>query len=331
MLVFVTGARPNFIKVKALIDYCDKAGVDYTVFNSNQHSPNMQVFKMGASVLSSTSHNREGRFAFIMSSFSTFLNGTRPAVVAVVGDTDTSLACGLTADMRGIPVAHIEAGMRSYYYMPEETNRVALDRMSTYRLTSTTDAVVNLNREGMQGKLVGNLMIETLIRNWVPTKLDTPPYILMEFHRPENDSKQVELMEAAATMCLPVRFVVHPRHGNAEVLKADNITYLAPLSYQDMITEVANAALVCTDSGGLQADTSYLKVPCLTLRKGTEWLVTVTYGTNNLVGSVEKLMDTYQQHMGVKSNMDFGVSQLWDDQVSERIINILTEGVKDER
>ena len=327
MLVFVTGARPNFIKVKPLIDYCDKMGVDHVVYNSNQHGKDMQVFEMGTHINQPISHNREGRFAWMMSDFSRFLNGRVVDAVVVVGDTDTSFACALTADMRQIPVAHVEAGMRSYYHMPEESNRVAIDRLSTFLYVPTYSTLGNLQREGMTGVHVGNIMIESLLRNWKETVLDEPDYILMEFHRPENDGRQGSLMAVANKMSLPVKFLVHPRHSGIPLVMGDNVEYLSPVPYQDMITLIANASLVCTDSGGIQADSSFLKVPCVTLRKNTEWGVTITHGTNLLVGSVDELMSVYEAHMNRKFNIDFS-TQLWDDQVSKRIINHLIEGVK---
>lgn len=331
MIVFVTGARPNFIKVKPMIDRCKDMDVDHLVYNSNQHDPNMQVFDMGTDTNRTISRNREGRFAWMMSDFSRFLNGKLVDVVVVVGDTDTSFACALVADMRGIPVAHVEAGMRSFYHMPEETNRVGIDRLSTYRYAPTKYNLELLEKEGLDGVLVGNIMVESLMRYWKTPVDRDEDFILIEMHRAENDPNIKDVILFASKAKLTVKWVKHPRHSSNGIYgKWRNIKYLEPMPYEKMLTWVMNAAVVITDSGGLQVDTSVLKTPCITFRKQTEWKITLERGTNILVDSVGRLEEVYMGWIKTAQGRECDFSdQLWDDKVSERIINHLTtQGVK---
>lgn len=323
MITFVTGARPNFIKVKPMMDRCDLLGVNYNVFNSNQHDPNMQVFKMGNVKSKSVrySHNREGRFVFIMSEFCKFLIDGNYTSVVIVGDTDTSLACALTADMMNIPVIHVEAGMRSFYKMPEETNRVAIDRISSIRFTPTIYNTDLLNIEKLSSIMSGNIMVEALIKNWIPSKLDMGKYVLVEVHRAENDDKLQDITKLFKNMEFPVKWVKHPRHLYKYETHC-NITYMEPQSYNDMLNLVSNAILVITDSGGLQVDTAYIGVPCITFREQTEWSITVERGSNLLLSDVGLIDRMYKGFIKDYKKVSYK-DQLWDDKVSDRIIKTM--------
>jgi len=340
MLVFVVGARPNFIKVRPLVDCCKRNNVDYIVYNSNQHDIDMQVFKFDKVYTPNIplSENRVRRFSQIMDDFYDFLkdtnnklelknnrpNSSKIDFVVIVGDVDTSLACALTADMSGIRVVHIESGMRSYYKMPEEVNRVAIDNMSIIRFTADSSSREILRKEGMDSIHVGNIMIESLIRYWKnlwADKKKEDPYILVEIHREENDNNIKKLQETFQKMSLPVKWVVHPRNMNKYYRGFSNIKFLKPQSYESMLDLVYSSSLVITDSGGLQCDASYLGIPVITFRKDTEWKVTVDKGINVVTNDLGKINRIYEPHIhcGPDLNPDFS-DELWDDQVSERII-----------
>jgi len=340
MLLFVTGARPNFIKVKPLIDYCDEFYIDYLVYNSNQHNANMQVFDMGVvkdKLLSVDT--RTQRFSYIMNDFSEFLDENKPKVVVVVGDTDTSLACALCADMKGIPVAHVEAGLRSYYKMPEETNRIAIDSLATYNFAPTHSASVLLRANSLPSIHSGNIMVESLIKNyltkeeavWFPKGEIFKDYILVELHRQENDKYIIEVMQILDELKANVVWVKHPRYHHESMRHEsmhNNIRFLEPQPYYNMCYLVHNADLLITDSGGLQVDSTYLNTPCITLRKSTEWTNTLEFGTNHLV-SVEDFIGKKVLHMEeytrAITDMERMESELWDSKVSERILSVLKE------
>jgi UDP-N-acetylglucosamine 2-epimerase len=327
-MLFVTGTRPSSIKVRPLVDCCLRHSIPYKIWNTHQHQRNMQVFDLtGDTKVTVPLCERSVRFADMILDFMDYLRFNNVSRVVVVGDTDSALAIGIAADMAKIPVAHVESGLRSFYKMPEESNRVALDHMSTWLFAPTVDALVNLGLEKLEGIHVGNIMIESLLRYGNTKPNNSEPYILVEMHRSENDRRIEELTSAAAQMAVPVKWVQHPRYnGKGVYVESANVTYLLPQSYENMTSLVANAALVLTDSGGLQVDACYLGVPVLTMRYGTEWDCTIRSGLNRLVTSVAEVMRQYESHMKSiekkEKKVDFS-SQLWDDQVSERIIKEL--------
>jgi UDP-N-acetylglucosamine 2-epimerase (non-hydrolysing) len=334
MILFVTGARPNFIKVKPLIDKCAEWGIPHLIYNSNQHDAQMQVFEMGAIRDKLFSFDtRVQRFSCIMNDFSNFLAASKPSVVVVTGDTDTSLACALCADMKGIPVAHVEAGLRSYYKMPEETNRIAIDTLSTYNFAPTLEAHTCLTNLKLPSTHVGNIMVESLIKNylnksepvWFPKGETFRDYILVELHRQENDIYVTEVMRILDEIKSKVVWVKHPRYKYENM---QNIRFLDPQSYYNMCYLVRNANLLITDSGGLQVDSTFLGTPCITLRKSTEWQSTIHHGTNHLVSIKDFIGEAKlnaEDYVGKKTNKEVFKRELWDDKVSERILNVLKE------
>jgi len=338
MILFATGARPNFIKVKPLIDKCVEWKIPYITYNSLQHDSIMRVFDIPTTIkgLSRTSSQiipktRPERFAYLVNDFSVFLNEYKPKVVVVVGDTDTSLACALCADMKGIPVAHVEAGLRSYYKMPEETNRIAIDSLSTFNFTPTVWAQESLwNDTQIIAHHVGNIAVEALIKYYIQQCIrvsSEKDYILIELHRPENDAYISKVIAIMDDVKFKVVWVKHPRYRE-DIYKANHITFLSPQSYVDMCKLVDHAKLLLTDSGGLQVDSTYLNVPCITLRENTEWLDTINYGTNTLVkvqDFVDKgiIFDCGEYYK--ETDFRTFTRELWDDKVSERILTVLKE------
>jgi UDP-N-acetylglucosamine 2-epimerase len=268
-----------------------------------------------------------------MSDFSRFIADLKPQykpkVVVVVGDTDTSLACALCADMEGIPVAHVEAGLRSYYKMPEETNRIAIDSLSTYNFAPTIAAHNCLINSKLPSIHVGNIMVETLLKNY---KRDINPimydqYILVEIHRKENDLVMKDIMKKLDVEWINVTWVKHPRYKE---YAAEHIKFLVPQSYNNMCHLVDYATMVITDSGGLQVDSTVLGTPCITIRESTEWGNTIYSGTNHLVNvknflSMDLRSEGLSYIVNKETNKRMLQDELWDDKVSERILTVLKE------
>lgn len=282
----------------------------------------------------------------------------KPDLVVVVGDVNATLACALSATKLGIKVAHIEAGLRSFdHSMPEEINRVITDAVSSFLFTTEESASNNLMREGIPGDrifFVGNLMIETLIR-FREQAFQSPilgqmnlidsPHALLTLHRPSNvdDLDNLSTLIGAVREVgkeVPVLFPAHPRTrqsierydllknlkviwGEPLPVEAPGIYLLEPLRYLDFLHLMDNSSLVLTDSGGIQEETSYLGRPCLTLRENTERPVTITHGTNRLVGRDHDLI--LQESFRIL-NENLAKSQpikLWDEKVAQRIVNVI--------
>jgi len=275
----------------------------------------------------------------------------KPDMIIVFGDVNSTMAGALAASKLGIPIAHVEAGLRSFdRSMPEEINRIVTDILSNMLFTSCDDANLHLIKEGISVEkifLVGNIMIDTL-KHFLPEAersdvldrycLEDKNYILLTLHRPsnvdnpENLEKMAGIISAAAESCKIV-FPIHPRtRGKLDaesrygsILKNKNVILTEPLGYFDFIKLQRHARLVMTDSGGIQEETTFLGVPCLTLRKNTERPVTITDGTNKLTGlDINKIMaqiDYYSQGGVISRRRPI----LWDGQTAERIVRILRE------
>jgi len=286
--------------------------------------------------------------AEIMIRFEKICIQEKPDWVVVVGDVNSTMACTIVASKLGIKVAHVEAGLRSFdRSMPEEINRLVTDALADLLLTPSKDADKNLLREGVPKekiKFVGNIMIDTLLahvekakqlRSYAKYDLKPGQYIFVTLHRPSNvDNRKSltviikQLIKLSRTM--PVIFPMHPRTRknlnaftlNETTLKAKGMIIVDPISYHETISLVAQSALVLTDSGGLQEETTALGIPCLTLRPNTERPVTITHGTNKLT-----TLQTLNEDMAsiLKRNIISRscVPPLWDGKAAERIIDIL--------
>jgi UDP-N-acetylglucosamine 2-epimerase (non-hydrolysing) len=272
--------------------------------------------------------------------FEPVLERRAPDLVVVVGDVNSTLACTLVAAKRGVPVAHVEAGLRSRdRAMPEEVNRIVTDQLAELLLTPSRDADANLRAEGIPGeriRFVGNIMIDTLRRQLRGARaLDVPAragvargeYTLVTLHRPSNvdDPAQLSAIFAAlATLAesRPVLFPIHPRTRAAAeatglLARLGGVRLMEPLGYSEMLSLTEGAGLVLTDSGGLQEETTALGVPCLTLRDSTERPVTVDEGTNTLVPdrSTASILDAVR---GASARAG-RIPELWDGRTAERI------------
>jgi UDP-N-acetylglucosamine 2-epimerase (non-hydrolysing) len=346
----VVGARPNFMKIKPVLDALEGRGAETVLVHTGQHydSALSGVFFKELGIRHPDFHLEAGsgsharQTAAVMTSFEDLLEDIATDVVVTVGDVNSTLACSLVAAKKGTLLAHVEAGLRSRdWTMPEEINRVVADRLSDFLFAPSADAVVNLQREGYRSDqihLVGNVMIDTLRANIaraqkseILARLDLEPgkYGLVTLHRPDNVDSEADLfrlMKGLKTIStdLPLVFPVHPR---TELLlgkmpPTTGIKLTEPLGYLDFISLEASARLVLTDSGGIQEETTYLGVPCLTLRDNTERPITITEGTNQLAGR-----DPEQIFRAATEILKFGVEArrpaLWDGHAGERIADVL--------
>ncbi len=289
--------------------------------------------------------------AEIMRAFEPIVQRERPTAVLVVGDVNSTIACGMVAVKLGVKLIHVEAGLRSFdRTMPEEINRVLTDAISDVLLCTEQSGVDNLRREGVdEGKifLVGNVMIDTLMKNRAKAEastilkdmsLDSDAFALLTLHRPANvDDPAVltgllDVLEVIQTD-MPVVFPAHPRTrknleaadlaGRVEGMK--NLRLVPPVGYLDFLKLMSSARVVLTDSGGIQEETTILNVPCLTLRENTERPITVEVGSNQIVGTQpENILTAYRRTLEGPARAG-EAPPLWDGHAAERIARILLE------
>ncbi|MFE3632752.1 non-hydrolyzing UDP-N-acetylglucosamine 2-epimerase [Streptomyces cellostaticus] len=352
-IVCVAGARPNYMKIKPVMDALERRGAEVILVHTGQHyDPAMnEVFFTDLGIRppdhflgvgSGTHAEQTGR---VMTAFEPLLAELSPDVVVVVGDINSTLACALVTAKAGPLLAHVEAGLRSRDWgMPEEVNRVATDRVSDYLLAPSPDAAGNLRAEGYrddQIHLVGNVMIDTLLANLERARasdvlvrhgLARGEYGLVTLHRPANvDDPEIlagllKALGEVAGRC-PLLLPVHPRAAErlAAVGVPGGIRLVPPAGYLDFIALQDSARLVLTDSGGVQEETTALGVPCVTLRDNTERPVTVEQGTNVLAGrDPARIVSTV--HRVLDDPPAPRRPELWDGLASDRIAAVLLEG-----
>jgi len=355
-IILVGGARPNFIKIAPLYFELLKRPQRFTplIVHTGQHYDQRmsEVFFKDLDLpepdinLGVGSGSHAVQTAKIMMAFEEVLLKHRPELVVVVGDVNSTLACALVAVKLKIAVAHVEAGLRSFDKdMPEEINRVVTDSLSDYLFTTCEDANQNLRREGFsQDKIffVGNVMIDSLLGYYskisqsnVLTRyqLKEKEYCLLTLHRASNvDEKDsfCKIMNAVQQVSKKskVIFPAHPRTKGmmGEIqLQDQKLVVTEPLGYIDFLKLEKNARLVLTDSGGIQEETTFLKVPCLTLRENTERPVTITSGTNHLVGLDPKKITKEVDILLQDGDRDFVLPPLWDGKTSERIVGVFKD------
>lgn len=291
------------------------------------------------------------RLANILLGVDKAIGEVRPDAALVVGDVDSTLAAAIATVKRGTPLAHVEAGLRSFdRTMPEEINRVVIDSLADLLFTTSHEAGQNLHREGVASErvhFVGNVMIDSLCahRNRAAS-LRTPKryglsnrqYALVTLHRPSNVDERTTLSNLVDTLVklqesIPTVFPVHPRtrkrleeFGLLQILsRRPQITVLEPLGYLPFLDLMMHAHLVLTDSGGIQEETTFLGVPCLTLRDNTERPETISQGTNELVGTdPDRIISAVRRTLsgGCKVGV---IPDLWDGHAAERIIEIIVQ------
>ena len=353
-IVHVVGARPNFMKIAPLMEALRPAdGVRQVLVNTGQHYDDIMsrafVRDLGLPTpdydLGVGSASHAVQTARVMIEFENVCLAERPDLVVVVGDVNSTLAASLVAAKLLIPVAHVEAGLRSRdRTMPEEINRIVTDRIADILLAPSPDGVDNLIAEGEPaGKihLVGNIMIDSLMRHLPAATLDrirdrvpvsAGQYAVLTLHRPSNvDTEETfrRILDAVLTIAaeLPVVFPVHPR--TRQRLKefgvdvaGGRLILTEPLGYIDFLSLTSHARLILTDSGGLQEESTALGIPCLTLRENTERPITVTEGTNQVVGTdTQRILDGFRRALAPTGSPR--KPDLWDGRTAERIARVL--------
>jgi UDP-N-acetylglucosamine 2-epimerase (non-hydrolysing) len=364
-ILCVVGARPNFMKIAPVIRALRGASppLPARLVHTGQHydaEMNSQFFEaLGIPdpdinlEVGSASHALQT--AEVMRRFEPVLDREQPAAVLVVGDVNSTLACALVAAKKGVPVIHVEAGLRSYdRTMPEEVNRVLTDQISDLLFTTERSARENLLREGIADAgihFVGNVMIDTLRQNLkqaVPAaqtlkRLGAAAdwaqggFGVLTLHRPSNVDDAPTLRAVLGAVCevgrrIPVVFPMHPRtrakveqHGLAPLLDARWVLALPPLGYLEMLGLMQSARLVLTDSGGIQEETTALGVPCVTLRENTERPITVEQGTNTVVGQDPARIVAVADEILRTGGKAGRVPELWDGRAAQRIAAVLRE------
>jgi UDP-N-acetylglucosamine 2-epimerase (non-hydrolysing) len=353
-VVHVVGARPNFVKMAPVIRALDTyPGITQRVVHTGQHYDE----RMSQEILSDLrfpapdvflgvgSGHHGAQTARTLEAFERVLLDDPPAVVCVGGDVNSTLAGALAAAKLGIPVAHVESGLRSFdWTMPEEINRVLTDRLSDVLFTHSRECVDHLAAEGIDPQrvhFVGNTMIDSLRRceraaaaraPWRASGLRRGTYVLVTLHRPSNVDDPAQLRsivealgELAATT--PVVFPLHPRtrarldqHGLTAELVRGAVRCLSPVGYLDFLGLELGAGAIVTDSGGVQEEASALGVPCYTLRRNTERPVTITHGTNTLIGDDAAAIAAIRVHGVVRRRLSIDG---WDGHAGKRIAHHL--------
>ena len=362
-LVLIVGARPNFMKIAPIMRALEAfPGVRKTLIHTGQHyDPNLSdVFfkELGIAApdisldVGSGSHGKQTADVLVgvekvLQDF--HLQGNPVTRLVVVGDVNSTMAATLAAAKLNIPVAHVEAGLRSGdRTMPEEINRIVTDSICDMLLVSEPDGVVNLRREGHPDKniyLVGNVMIDTLLHQVTAAKglstlenfqLTPQRYGVVTLHRPSNVDHPESLQRLVQVLCdishrMKIVFPVHPRTRRRleefglwqELSDSPNVVCLPPLGYLEFLCLTSQAQAIVTDSGGLQEESTALGVPCLTMRENTERPITVSEGTSTLIGGdIEKLKRYLSEIIDGKYKQG-RCPELWDGQAAERISRIL--------
>jgi UDP-N-acetylglucosamine 2-epimerase (non-hydrolysing) len=360
-ILCVAGARPNFMKISPILEQIRRsdhlAGV---LLHTGQHYDETMsdAFFRDLGIPEPDVHLGVGsespvrQTARILERVEPELARLAPACVVVVGDVNSTLACALAAAKMEIPVAHVEAGLRSRdRTMPEELNRIVTDSLSDLLFTTSRDADENLLAEGVpQAKIrrVGNVMIDTLRRFEERCRsskildaigVSSRGYALVTLHRPSNvdhreDIERIVAIIEGLSLRLPVVFPIHPRtrarmEGEglaAKIAARPGVHLRQPEGYIDFLRLLSAARIVLTDSGGIQEETTVLGVPCLTLRPNTERPVTITEGTNRLVGSDPKqVLAAVDEEIAAGSHAKPRIPELWDGRAAERIVRVLEE------
>ena len=362
-IINVAGARPNFMKIAPLMKEMNRhpeiqpvlvhTGQHYDEKMSKSFFDDLEIPRPDINLeIGSASHSVQT--AKIMMEFEQVLLREKPDLVLVVGDVNSTIGCALPASKMRIPIAHVEAGLRSFdREMPEEINRVLTDAISDYLFVTEPSGRKNLLKEGVAEKkifFVGNVMIDTLLANKekseqssILSTLQLVPrqYATLTLHRPSNvDVREtfLRIFEALEEIqaYLPIIFPIHPRtkkrideFGLTERARSlSNLRFVDPLGYLDFLKLVAESKFVLTDSGGIQEETTILNVPCITLRENTERPITVEQGSNVIVGTNSTRIVEESISILKGKAASSRMPELWDGRAAERIVEILVEKLK---
>ena len=357
-IMSVVGARPNFMKIAPIIRAIKKyQQIQSVLVHTGQHYDHQMSESFFEDLgiprpdynLGVGSGSHSAQTAHIMLSFEKVVLKEKPVLILVVGDVNSTLACSLVAAKLHIAVAHVEAGLRSLdRAMPEEINRLVTDSISDILFTTSLDANANLMKEGHPRDriiFVGNVMIDTLMANLEKAgksqivkelSLKEKQFVAVTLHRPSNvDDKTTltDIMEALFEISkkIPVIFPVHPRTIKKikdfipyqKLTQMNNLRLIEPLGYIDFLRLMSQAKFVITDSGGIQEETTALGIPCLTVRENTERPITITEGTNTLVGTNREKIIKESMKILNGSGKKGRRPQYWDGKSSERIVKTL--------
>jgi UDP-N-acetylglucosamine 2-epimerase (non-hydrolysing) len=359
-VVNVVGTRPNLVKMAAVLAAQHERRDVFAplLIHTGQHSDPAMSERLFAELelpvpdiaLTADGGGQAEQIGRMLLELERILAAVRPDLVVVVGDVNSTAAAALAAATLAIPVAHVEAGLRSFDpTMPEELNRVVTDAVSTFLFASEASGVANLAREGRPAAAVhhvGNVMIDTLVRFRSRATAREPAaalgitgrYGVLTLHRPSNVDRPAALAPllravGAAARRLPIVFPVHPRtrdrldgSGLGKALAGHaGVRTVAPLGYLDMLALLEHAEVVLTDSGGVQEETTYLGVPCLTLRDTTERPATVSDGTNRVVGTRPERVLREIERVLAGDRPAPRRPPLWDGRAAERVVAVLAE------
>lgn len=360
LIDIISGARPNFMKIAPIVKALDArrrggGALRYRLVHTGQHYDARMSGDFFAQLgipepdvnFGVGSGSQSEQTAAIMIAYEKLLQQQRSDLCLVVGDVNSTMACAIAARKMGVPVAHVEAGIRSGdWSMPEETNRVVTDSITNFFFTTSEVANRNLLDAGAtagQIHFVGNTMIDTLMANldrlkapafWFELGLEAQGYFVLTLHRPANvDAREgLDAMLSAigqASRGVPVVFPVHPR--TAKMLESgirvpENFHLVAPQPYLEFNYMVRHAKAVITDSGGITEETTVLGVPCITLRDSTERPETVDVGTNELVGTDPARIKPVLDRLFAGQWKKGGIPERWDGRTGERIVEVL-EGI----
>lgn len=367
-ILCVVGARPNFMKIAPIMHALANSPLQVRLVHTGQHYDEAMKHQFFNQLgiprpdmdLEVGSGSHAVQTAEVMRRFEPVVDAEQPNAVLVVGDVNSTIACALVASKKGIPVIHVEAGLRSYdRTMPEEINRILTDQISDVLFTTERSARDNLLREGIADDrihFVGNVMIDTLLCHvkqavaveQVLSGLENAPlflqgttgYGVVTLHRPSNVDDPIVLERLLVTLRgiserLPLIFPVHPRTesrikalGLESLMLTPRIQRLPPQGYLEMLGLMSHARLVLTDSGGIQEETTALGVPCITLRESTERPITAEQGTNTIVGTDPvKILFAVNEVLS-KGGKAGQVPELWDGHAAQRIAVILEKWLK---
>jgi UDP-N-acetylglucosamine 2-epimerase (non-hydrolysing) len=352
LIDIIAGARPNFMKIAPIIRAIKKRGGGYRLIHTGQHYDRKMSENFFTELgipdpdinLNVGSGTQAEQAAGIMIKYEKVLLESPSSVCLVVGDVTSTMACAISAQKLTVPVAHVEAGIRSGdWRMPEEINRLVTDSISNYFFTTSEVASENLRRSGVGDDriyFVGNTMIDTLLANesrlrrpeiWRRVGLGEKNYFVVTLHRPANVDEEhglSRLLEAIVQGArgLPAVFPVHPR--TAKVLEGiesefPELHLVDPLSYLEFNYLVKHAKCVVTDSGGITEETTVMGVPCMTLRDSTERPETVTVGTNELLGTNPAALGPAFERLFAGEWKKGAIPEKWDGKTAERIVSVL--------
>jgi len=348
-ILLVAGARPNFVKLYPLYKVLKSNGINPIILHTGQHYDYelSQAFFEDFNLpqpdiyLGVGSDTNVQQIAKIISLSENILKDIKPDLVVVFGDVNSTLALAVSTKHLNLKLAHVEAGLRSGdWTMPEEINRVTTDALSDYLFSPSYDATENLLKEGKDPRsifTVGNIMIDSLIdvlpkakniRIWEKFGLREGSYITLTLHRPSNVDEPEKLRKIVAVLNeiskeIPVIFPIHPRTKKNMELNGIKVEFLEsqPLRYSEFLSLMLGSGLVITDSGGIQEETSFLGIPCITLRPNTERPITLVWGTNELLNDLDKLPFVVKKKFGKSKETRI---PLWDGKTAQRIFKILT-------